>query len=214
MNSFTRAASALSPLVMLLWGCNLPGMLDATHIDQNQHLAQYSDEQGPEPDPWKTCSFTGGTWLNDTCGHWKCGEQPACDAIIPGCDCGEGRTYVPFEGCQDDPSCGGQEPDPWKTCSWTGGEWLSDTCGHWVCGEEPFCDAIIPGCNCGEGRTYVPYQGCVDDASCAGCNPCDLLPGGWVNTELVQITCLYGYVEIDFEGATCANCTVGICEGT
>ena len=51
------------------------------------------------------CHETGGWWDIDSCGHYWCGQFPDCDAIIPGCDCGPGRNFVPGLGCVDDEDC-------------------------------------------------------------------------------------------------------------
>ena len=51
------------------------------------------------------CVATGGWWDVNSCGHYWCGLPPDCDAIIPGCDCGEGRSFAAGTGCFDDESC-------------------------------------------------------------------------------------------------------------
>ena len=58
-------------------------------------------------DESRLCQDTGGTWDTTSCGHWNCGEQPLCDAIIPGCNCGFGRSFDPNLGCFDNSECGG-----------------------------------------------------------------------------------------------------------
>jgi hypothetical protein len=51
------------------------------------------------------CGDTGGDWREDSCGHYICGVEPDCDAIIPGCDCGPGRNFQHGTGCMHDPGC-------------------------------------------------------------------------------------------------------------
>ncbi|MHC4991957.1 MAG: hypothetical protein ACYTGC_13360, partial [Planctomycetota bacterium] len=53
------------------------------------------------------CEASGGTWDPTSCGHYRCGVPPACNAIIPGCDCGSGRTFIPGVGCVIDDDCDG-----------------------------------------------------------------------------------------------------------
>ena len=51
------------------------------------------------------CETTRGVWDALSCGHYSCGYQPECAAVIPGCDCGPGRNFVEGVGCVDDPTC-------------------------------------------------------------------------------------------------------------
>jgi hypothetical protein len=51
-------------------------------------------------------------------------------------------------------------------CEMTGGIWDIGSCGHYICGQPPDCDAIIPGCDCGPAGGFEPGVGCVDDPSC------------------------------------------------
>ena len=59
-----------------------------------------------EPTEQVLCEATGGSWDPISCGHYNCGQFPACDAIIPGCDCGPTSNFVPGIGCAPDPVCG------------------------------------------------------------------------------------------------------------
>jgi len=52
------------------------------------------------------CDYTDGVWDAGSCGHYHCGDPPDCEALIPGCDCGAGRSFVTGEGCVADASCG------------------------------------------------------------------------------------------------------------
>ena len=51
------------------------------------------------------CWQTGGWWDIGTCGHYLCGVESDCDAIIPGCDCGSQKNFMPGVGCSNDPLC-------------------------------------------------------------------------------------------------------------
>jgi hypothetical protein len=51
------------------------------------------------------CDYTGGTWDAGSCGHYVCDRQPDCEALIPGCDCGAGRSFETGVGCFDDDTC-------------------------------------------------------------------------------------------------------------
>ena len=110
------------------------------------------------------CGDTEGRWDPLSCGHYSCGEAPLCEAIIPGCDCGEGRIFDELFGCRTSDGCA---EDPGQAlCEDTGGEWDESACGHYTCGRFPDCDAIIPGCNCGEGRNFNEARGCFEDREC------------------------------------------------
>ncbi len=52
------------------------------------------------------CESTGGTWYEGSCGDYYCGLEPACDALIPGCDCGPLSNFSKTIGCTTDPACG------------------------------------------------------------------------------------------------------------
>lgn len=54
------------------------------------------------------CESTGGTWQEGSCGHYACGQQPPCRALIPGCDCGASANFVQSEGCVTEPDCAGE----------------------------------------------------------------------------------------------------------
>jgi hypothetical protein len=60
--------------------------------------------------------------------------------------------------------CGGVTEQ--ALCVATGGTWDPFSCGHYLCGQFPDCDAIDPGCDCGSGRNFQPETGCVDDPQC------------------------------------------------
>jgi hypothetical protein len=52
-------------------------------------------------------------------------------------------------------------------CERTGGRFDPQSCGDYVCGVRPLCQAVIPGCDCGPFATFVEGMGCVSDASCS-----------------------------------------------
>jgi hypothetical protein len=52
------------------------------------------------------CEATGGAWNAGSCGHYSCGREPACEALIPGCDCGPLQNFEAGLGCVRDPDCG------------------------------------------------------------------------------------------------------------
>ncbi len=58
-----------------------------------------------EPDAEQLCEDTGGTWDENACDHYACGVPNACEAIIPGCDCGPDANFVEGEGCVADDAC-------------------------------------------------------------------------------------------------------------
>ena len=144
---------------------------------------------GPNPDDPLLCMETGGDWLPETCGHWECGLQPGCRAIIPGCNCGLGRTFVEGEGCQFDLSCERND----ELCEDTGGTWDENSCGHYVCGEFPpvDCDGPEPGCDCGPCGAFEDGQGCVENPEC-GCDEeslCGDTGGDWLEATCGHYIC-------------------------
>lgn len=58
----------------------------------------------PEALERESCENTGGEWVFESCGHYVCGLPPACAAVIPGCNCGAGRSFGSL-GCWDQPDC-------------------------------------------------------------------------------------------------------------
>lgn len=110
------------------------------------------------------CVDSGGTWDEGSCGHYDCGQMPDCRALIPGCDCGPERNFEPGFGCVEALGC--DDPDARAACEDTGGVWDPNSCGNYSCGLPPNCDAIIPGCNCGDGRNFSDGDGCIAAPSC------------------------------------------------
>lgn len=134
-------------------------------------------------EPEQLCERSGGVWDPTSCGHHPCGERPVCLAIIPGCDCGAGRSFREGVGCVKDPACGPQLCEPLSCES-------DDDCpqgsrceGSSVCPPDVVC--------VWEGRPGI----CVPDGAC-----CDLAkrPGTGGN-------------PICFEGASCCADGVWAC---
>lgn len=76
------------------------------------------------------CEASGGGWVLETCGHFVCGLAQDCQAVIPGCDCGEHQVFVEGLGCQVGAECEPYEFD----------------CGEELClAPNHFCDVSIPG---------------------------------------------------------------------
>src|SRR5690606_20869799 len=87
---------ALSACGVLAADCNCVPLPSAGCVDG---VCQAADEQ-------TLCQTTGGTWESGSCGHYACGLSPACDALIPGCDCGPEDNFQTSTGCVPDPECG------------------------------------------------------------------------------------------------------------
>lgn len=69
-----------------------------------------------EPDAEQLCEDTGGTWDENACDHYVCGVPNACEAIIPGCDCGADSNFVEGEGCVEDDACATFDCDGQAEC--------------------------------------------------------------------------------------------------
>ena len=111
------------------------------------------------PDARCYCERTLGVWDEAACGHYVCGVPNDCEALIPGCDCGDNLNFVEGAGCVIDVACGCG--DARCFCEGTGGVWDEAACGNYFCGMPNPCDAVIPGCDCGEGRNFVASEGCA-----------------------------------------------------
>ncbi len=80
--------------------------------------------------------------------------------------------------------------DTEELCLATEGKWEPTSCGHYVCGEQPLCRALIPGCNCGYRKNFQEGVGCVEDDECKEClTDADCESGRCITTEMM---CLYG----------------------
>jgi hypothetical protein len=138
------------------------------------------------PDGCNTCTCVSERVL--ACTEMACsacsyeGEvHPVGDTFPAGDGCNtcycrdDGRVVCTLRPC---PIC--LPPEPRKLCERTGGIWDPNSCGHYRCGEFPFCDAIIPGCDCGKGRSFQEGTGCVEDPACGACGPERRCPPGSV----------------------------------
>jgi len=107
-----------------------------------------------------------------------CSSDP-CGGTTIACPNGLFPTDTNGDNCPDackcadgsDPGANGNclsQPTKEQLCTATGGTWDPNSCGDYMCGEAPFCDAIIPGCNCGSSANYMDGQGCVADSTCGG----------------------------------------------
>ena len=102
--------------------------------------------------PQDLCESTDGTWEPNTCGDYLCGIPNDCEAIIPGCDCGQDANFVEGEGCVPD-----------------------DACSTFDCGDElqcvtaaQYCMATFPGVK-GAPTTYecqTMPDACADSVDC------------------------------------------------
>lgn len=147
-------------LGLLAFGCSESSTPDdAPMVDHGVAL-----DFGPSCAEPCLCQETGGTWDEGACGHYMCGVPNSCEALIPGCDCGAGRSFAEGVGCAADSSCECIEEQ--CLCESTGGTWDEGACGHYVCGVPNDCRAVIPGCDCGAGSTFVDGAGCAADPGC------------------------------------------------
>jgi hypothetical protein len=96
------------------------------------------------------CENSGGFWDESACGHTSCGDQLACEAIIPGCNCGPTMAWVDGEGCVGDPSCVG------SSCIGPGGVTIPD-------GESFPADDGCNTCFCSDGEIACTLAYCVDE---------------------------------------------------
>ena len=106
-------------------------------------------------DDQSLCEGSGGTWDDTACGHYVCGVPNDCEAIIPGCDCGEDSNFVDGEGCVAD-----------------------DTCATFACGDEVECIVALEYCVQtfpGQKGAPITYE-CNDmPKACADSVDCDCL---------------------------------------
>lgn len=154
------------------------------------------------------CELSDGAWDEGSCGHYVCGEFPDCDAVIPGCNCGEDANFFEGVGCVGDPVCGGGDGEQ-ALCVSTGGVWDETSCGHYGCGMPPLCLAIIPGCNCGPGHNFDAEAGCVGDATCEFIEEetlCWVTGGDWEEFTCGPLICGEPRPETCFVPFPACNC--------
>ena len=115
-------------------------------------------------DDQQLCESTFGVWDEDSCDHYTCGFFPDCDAIVPGCDCGAGATFIDGVGCQPDETCPPLE-------FYCGEELTCDAPGE-------YCDVFFPGV-AGADPTWACVatdDACADDYTCECFEAEGLLP--------------------------------------
>jgi hypothetical protein len=145
-------------------GCELMPEECGDNLD-NDRDGLVDEECGP--DNLALCVETGGVWHPEACGHYSCGQPNECAAIIPGCDCGPSSGFLEGFGCVQSPGCDATPLDKQGLCEATAGRWNPSSCGDYVCGQVPLCEAVIPGCDCGPREVFVEGQGCVAWRECA-----------------------------------------------
>ena len=122
-----------------------------------------------EPDAEQLCEDTGGTWDENACDHYACGVPNACEAIIPGCDCGPDANFVEGEGCVVDDACATFNCEDEIECQ---------------VGTE-YCEVAFPGVK-GAPITYtcqdMPKE-CLDMVDCDCLNAALMLPPPPLCTE-------------------------------
>ncbi len=104
----------------------------------------------------------------DSCHPERCDQvgEPCCDPFP-----GDGPNYCNAalecmgNSCAERAETTTPEAQAQQACEETGGTWDYESCGNYVCGEAPNCDAIIPGCNCGSGQSFDTL-GCTEDPNC------------------------------------------------
>jgi hypothetical protein len=130
-------------------------------------------------DPGGNCVHADGAGADPRCcAPYDCDPtQVACARIPPACPAGQEPTVVGlcWGPCVDAALCAPAGDPAERLCLGTGGRWDPGACGHYRCGQPNACNAIIPGCDCGAGKSFVEGQGCVGDPACGGAvgEPCD-----------------------------------------
>ncbi|MEO1171784.1 MAG: hypothetical protein AAFX94_06990 [Myxococcota bacterium] len=80
------------------------------------------------------CGSTGGVWDTRSCGDYTCGAPPSCDAVVPGCDCGEHANFVIGAGCVEDQNCTASACSDGGVNYGEGDSWPApDGCNHCTC---------------------------------------------------------------------------------
>ena len=163
---------------------------------------EMTDEFGCPLPPRCICADGTVTWggrCGDECANFDCMTIAGCPdgthlENLPGHCCG---TCIP-------------DGDEKAQCVETNGRWDDTSCGHYPCGQQPMCEALIPGCDCGEGRTFREGKGCVEDANCSG-DPCATLGGSAAHGDVIpdedgcnNSTCIDG--QLACTDMVCAEC--------
>ena len=130
-----------------------------------------------DSEPQQRCEDSGGIWDVTSCGHYTCGLPPECAAVVPGCDCGVGSTFVegPGGGCEPSEAC----------------ETVAFSCGPELTCSAPseFCDVLIPGVK-GAETSYDCLEtpdSCSDAYTCGcigGAGDCEKGPEGGLTVTI------------------------------
>jgi len=145
----------------------IPGCNCGQGQNFDEELGCYKDPECPAPGE---CTYDWDCAPCGTCEDGMCVEE---DGNPPECytdeDCGDGGKCL-NEICPA--KCIYIQPVPSKKeqCEGTGGTWDPNSCGDYICGDAPLCDAIIPGCNCGPNM-LMTISGCKEDLICGGSEP-------------------------------------------
>lgn len=153
--STSGASSSTATTLTTASGGESNGETDAgvTTLVSGTESSTGSDTDGGEAE--ELCVASGGGWEPEACGDYVCGLPQDCDAVIPGCDCGEHRVFIEGVGCQVGDECEPYEFD----------------CGEELClAPNHYCDVSIPGV---KGPTS--YE-CADmPVDCEGDYSCECL---------------------------------------
>ncbi|MEM6731872.1 MAG: hypothetical protein AAF658_09960, partial [Myxococcota bacterium] len=150
------------------------------------------------------CDVAGGRFddgsgfpSEDGCNQCFCidGDVVCTDAACPEC----WRAWRDEDGACRSPN-DGEYPEHCcadsVVCEQTGGRWDETSCGDYQCGQFPVCDAIVPGCDCGEAANFVSGSGCIQDRECRDSSSCTTDDGAE-----------YGEGDVWPRGDGCNHCT-------
>jgi hypothetical protein len=135
------------------------------------------DEMEPVPPVTneELCLMTGGKYDSNSCGHYNCGEQPTCEAVLPGCDCGPNMNFNAYFGCLEDMAC--QEEPECNTADDCGAcmECNNGQCEYpteFECTNDFYCPEGFECSYCGECVPVIPEPECITHQDCGDCGYC------------------------------------------